>query len=55
MLGKLVPDGIHSSPQPFDDPNTRNLVKEVSLKVGWRNRVGREKTTWVKQIGDGRQ
>ncbi|XP_015670306.1 CAD protein isoform X2 [Protobothrops mucrosquamatus] len=32
MLGKLVPDGIHSSPQPFDDPNTRNLVKEVSLK-----------------------
>ncbi|KAG8122929.1 hypothetical protein E2320_018351 [Naja naja] len=32
MLGKLIPEGIHSSHQPFDDPNIRNLVKEVSLK-----------------------
>uniref|UniRef100_A0A8C5SN20 Multifunctional protein CAD n=1 Tax=Laticauda laticaudata TaxID=8630 RepID=A0A8C5SN20_LATLA len=32
MLGKVIPEGVHSSHQPFDDPNTRNLVKEVSLK-----------------------
>lgn len=55
MLGKLIPEGLHSSHQPFDDPNTRNLVKEVSLKVGWKNRVGREETTWAKQIGGGKQ
>lgn len=46
MLGKLIPEGIHSSHQPFDDPNTRNLVKEVSLKVGWKGRDNMGEANW---------
>ncbi|XP_078506206.1 multifunctional protein CAD isoform X4 [Lissotriton helveticus] len=32
MLGKLILDGTEASTVPFVDPNTRNLVKDVSLK-----------------------
>uniref|UniRef100_A0A8D2JFS3 Carbamoyl-phosphate synthetase 2, aspartate transcarbamylase, and dihydroorotase n=1 Tax=Varanus komodoensis TaxID=61221 RepID=A0A8D2JFS3_VARKO len=34
LLGRLVPDGAPDSPWPFEDPNERHLVKEVSLQVG---------------------
>uniref|UniRef100_A0A667ZB66 Multifunctional protein CAD n=1 Tax=Myripristis murdjan TaxID=586833 RepID=A0A667ZB66_9TELE len=33
MLGKLVVDGTPEDSIPFDDPNLRNLVQEVSMKV----------------------
>lgn len=33
MLGKLVVEGTSASEIPFDNPDTRNLVKEVSMKV----------------------
>uniref|UniRef100_A0A9J7Y3X2 Carbamoyl-phosphate synthetase 2, aspartate transcarbamylase, and dihydroorotase n=1 Tax=Cyprinus carpio carpio TaxID=630221 RepID=A0A9J7Y3X2_CYPCA len=33
MLGKLVVEGTSASDVPFDNPDTRNLVKEVSMKV----------------------
>uniref|UniRef100_A0A8C9QSF9 Multifunctional protein CAD n=1 Tax=Scleropages formosus TaxID=113540 RepID=A0A8C9QSF9_SCLFO len=32
MLGKLVVEGTLEANVPFDDPNQRNLVKEVSIK-----------------------
>uniref|UniRef100_A0A8D2JBK0 Multifunctional protein CAD n=1 Tax=Varanus komodoensis TaxID=61221 RepID=A0A8D2JBK0_VARKO len=32
LLGRLVPDGAPDSPWPFEDPNERHLVKEVSLQ-----------------------
>ncbi|XP_053918724.1 CAD protein isoform X2 [Cuculus canorus] len=32
LLGKLLPDGTPESSVPFEDPNTRHLVQEVSLK-----------------------
>uniref|UniRef100_A0A667ZGX2 Multifunctional protein CAD n=1 Tax=Myripristis murdjan TaxID=586833 RepID=A0A667ZGX2_9TELE len=32
MLGKLVVDGTPEDSIPFDDPNLRNLVQEVSMK-----------------------
>ncbi|XP_051510953.1 CAD protein-like [Myxocyprinus asiaticus] len=32
MLGKLVVDGTSATNIPFDNPDTRNLVKEVSMK-----------------------
>ncbi|KAI5627787.1 CAD protein [Silurus asotus] len=32
MLGKLVVDGTMAESIPFDNPDTRNLVKDVSLK-----------------------
>ncbi|XP_061481947.1 CAD protein [Rhineura floridana] len=32
LLGKLVPDGVHNAHLPFEDPNKRHLVKEVSLQ-----------------------
>ncbi|KAG5276977.1 hypothetical protein AALO_G00112050 [Alosa alosa] len=32
MLGKLVVDGTQAKSIPFDNPDTRNLVKEVSMK-----------------------
>ncbi|XP_059583288.1 CAD protein isoform X3 [Alligator mississippiensis] len=32
LLGKLVPDGTPEKSLPFEDPNTRHLVHEVSLK-----------------------
>uniref|UniRef100_A0A8C2ITP9 Multifunctional protein CAD n=1 Tax=Cyprinus carpio TaxID=7962 RepID=A0A8C2ITP9_CYPCA len=32
MLGKLVVEGTSASDVPFDNPDTRNLVKEVSMK-----------------------
>lgn len=35
LLGKLVPDGTPEGSLPFEDPNKRHLVQEVSLKV-WR-------------------
>ena len=33
MLGKLVVDGTSEDNVPFDNPDQRNLVKEVSMKV----------------------
>lgn len=35
MLGKLVVEGTSADSVPFDNPDTRNLVKEVSLKVSF--------------------
>ncbi|XP_072536144.1 multifunctional protein CAD isoform X5 [Salminus brasiliensis] len=32
MLGKLVVEGTSAESMPFDNPDSRNLVKEVSLK-----------------------
>ena len=33
MLGKVVIEGVQPESIPFDDPNIRNLVAEVSSKV----------------------
>lgn len=33
MLGKLVVDGTPEDSIPFDNPDERNLVQEVSMKV----------------------
>ena len=33
MLGKLVVDGTPEDSIPFDNPDQRNLVQEVSMKV----------------------
>lgn len=33
MLGKLVVDGTDLDSVPFDNPDLRNLVQEVSMKV----------------------
>lgn len=33
MLGKLVVDGTPEDSVPFDNPDKRNLVQEVSMKV----------------------
>lgn len=33
MLGKLVVDGTPEDSVPFDNPDMRNLVQEVSMKV----------------------
>ena len=33
MLGKVVIEGVQPESVPFDDPNKRNLVEEVSSKV----------------------
>jgi len=33
MLGKVVIEGVEPESVPFDDPNKRNLVAEVSSKV----------------------
>ena len=33
MLGKVVIEGVPPESVPFDDPNIRNLVAEVSSKV----------------------
>uniref|UniRef100_A0A8C1MVF1 Carbamoyl-phosphate synthetase 2, aspartate transcarbamylase, and dihydroorotase n=1 Tax=Cyprinus carpio TaxID=7962 RepID=A0A8C1MVF1_CYPCA len=33
MLGKLVVEGTSANDVPLDNPDTRNLVKEVSMKV----------------------
>lgn len=33
MLGKLVVDGTPEETVPFDNPDERNLVEEVSIKV----------------------
>lgn len=33
MLGKLVVDGTPEDSVPFDNPDLRNLVQEVSMKV----------------------
>ncbi|XP_025911673.1 CAD protein [Apteryx rowi] len=33
LLGKLVPDGTPEKSLPFEDPNARHLVQEVSLKA----------------------
>ncbi|XP_067326291.1 multifunctional protein CAD [Anolis sagrei] len=32
LLGRLVPEGQHSPHLPFEDPNQRHLVKEVSVQ-----------------------
>uniref|UniRef100_A0A674K2N7 Carbamoyl-phosphate synthase small subunit N-terminal domain-containing protein n=1 Tax=Terrapene triunguis TaxID=2587831 RepID=A0A674K2N7_9SAUR len=34
LLGRLVPDGAQERNLPFEDPNKRHLVQEVSVKVG---------------------
>lgn len=33
MLGKVLIEGVEAESVPFDDPNKRNLVAEVSSKV----------------------
>lgn len=33
MLGKLVVDGTPEETVPFNNPDERNLVQEVSIKV----------------------
>lgn len=33
MLGKLVVDGTLEDSVPFDNPDQRNIVQEVSMKV----------------------
>uniref|UniRef100_A0A8C6ZSC4 carbamoyl-phosphate synthase (ammonia) n=1 Tax=Nothoprocta perdicaria TaxID=30464 RepID=A0A8C6ZSC4_NOTPE len=33
LLGKLLPDGTPEQSVPFEDPNTRHLVQEVSLQA----------------------
>lgn len=33
MLGKLIVDGTPEESIPFDNPDKRNLVREVSMKV----------------------
>ena len=33
MLGKLIVDGTPKDSVPFDNPDERNLIQEVSLKV----------------------
>ena len=33
MLGKLVVDGTPADSIPLDNPDQRNLVREVSMKV----------------------
>nr|XP_034966181.1 CAD protein [Zootoca vivipara] len=33
LLGRLVPDGLPNNHLPFEDPNKRHLVKEVSLQA----------------------
>lgn len=38
LLGKLLPDEAPEESIPFQDPNERHLVQEVSLKV-WRQLV----------------
>lgn len=38
MLGKLVVAGTPEETVPFDNPDERNLVQEVSIKVGQLNR-----------------
>lgn len=38
MLGKLVVDGTPVDSVPFDNPDVRNLVQEVSMKVKARTR-----------------
>lgn len=37
MLGKLVVDGTPEDSVPFDNPNQKNLVQEVSMKVSHQN------------------
>ena len=33
MLGKIVVDGTDAATIPFEDPNKRHLVEEVSFQV----------------------
>lgn len=43
MLGKVVIEEVEPESVPFDDPNKRNLVAEVSSKVCFwviRNKAG---------------
>lgn len=40
MLGKLVVEGTLAASIPFDNPDTRNLVKEVSMKVQYQHVFG---------------
>ena len=42
MLGKVVVEGDSGEEMKFDDPNMRNLVAEVSCKVGVVREEGRE-------------
>lgn len=35
MLGKVVIEDVEPESVPFDDPNQRNLVAEVSSKVSF--------------------
>lgn len=39
MLGKLIVDGTPEESIPFDNPDKRNLVREVSMKVTTRSFV----------------
>lgn len=47
MLGKLVVDGTPETTIPFDNPNQRNMVKEVSVKVKLHQR-------WTAQVQKGK-
>uniref|UniRef100_A0A4W4H0W6 Carbamoyl phosphate synthase arginine-specific large chain n=1 Tax=Electrophorus electricus TaxID=8005 RepID=A0A4W4H0W6_ELEEL len=47
MLGKLVVEGTSADSIPFDNPDSRNLVQEVSLKVWVFNPQGTVRITAV--------
>lgn len=46
MLGKLVVDGTPKDSVPFDNPDERNLVEEVSMKVTPRLNQELDDTGW---------
>lgn len=46
LLGKLVPDETLENSLPFEDPNKRHLVQEVSLKV-WPGGSGCLVLSWA--------
>uniref|UniRef100_A0A8C3IAZ6 Carbamoyl-phosphate synthetase 2, aspartate transcarbamylase, and dihydroorotase n=1 Tax=Chrysemys picta bellii TaxID=8478 RepID=A0A8C3IAZ6_CHRPI len=47
LLGRLVMDGAQERNLPFEDPNKRHLVQEVSVKVGVFNPGGSVRITAV--------
>lgn len=52
LLGKLVPDETLENSLPFEDPNKRHLVQEVSLKV-WPGGSGCLVLSWAAGLGGG--
>lgn len=51
MLGKLVVDGTPAANIPFDNPDERNQVKEVSMKVNARSRHCPGPWHWLQEWG----